>query len=322
ALEELREAQESLARAERLAAVGELSAAVAHGIRNPLAGIRLAAQLALEQTAPDSPVHENLQDVLVEVDKLEAHVRGILDFTRPFEPRVEPTHLPALIEGLLRTLAPRLDAGGVTVELDVPADLPLVRADPTHLGQALQELVVNAMEATGAGGRITISAAAAGNGLGRVRGTCGVAVAVPLPALHVAPPERADVRGPLAAACGAGVGAPERRLRSPRASAQLRGDGALTSRAWGEEAEASRRPHSRERRLARLRRNDVQLHGGARDGAMRAVGHHHAHGERAGHGHTNRAPFREHAVARHRVAEKALVVQPCDRVEALSSVHL
>ena len=169
ALEELREAQENLARAERLAAVGELSAAVAHGIRNPLAGIRLAAQLALEQTAPDSPVHENLQDVLVEVDKLEAHVRGILDFTRPFEPRVEPTHLPALIDGLLRTLAPRLEAGGVTVELDVPADLPLVRADPSHLGQALQELVVNAIEATGAGGRITISAAASGNGLGRVR---------------------------------------------------------------------------------------------------------------------------------------------------------
>src|SRR5439155_744029 len=64
ALEELREAQENLARAERLAAVGQLSAAVAHSIRNPLAGIRLAAQLALEQTAPDSPVHENLQDVL------------------------------------------------------------------------------------------------------------------------------------------------------------------------------------------------------------------------------------------------------------------
>ncbi|TMA37747.1 MAG: GAF domain-containing protein [Deltaproteobacteria bacterium] len=169
ALEQLREAQESLARAERLAAIGELSAAVAHGIRNPLAGIRLAAQLALEHTAPDSPVHENLEDVLVEVDKLEAHVRGILDFTRPFEPHLEPTHLPALVGALLRTLAPRLEAGGVTVEVDVPGDVPLVRADPTHLGQVLQELVVNAIEAMGPGGRITISAAASSNGHGGVR---------------------------------------------------------------------------------------------------------------------------------------------------------
>ena len=169
ALEQLRDAQESLARAEHLAAIGELSAGVAHGIRNPLAGIRLAAQLGLEQVPATEPVHENLQDVLVEVDKLEAHVRGILDFTRPFEPHVEPTHLASLIEALLRTLASRLEAGGVTVDLDVPPDLPLVRADPAHLGQAIQELVVNAIEAMGPGGRIAISAAASGNGAGRVR---------------------------------------------------------------------------------------------------------------------------------------------------------
>ena len=142
---------------------------MAHGIRNPLAGIRLAAQLGLEQVPATEPVHENLQDVLIEVDKLEAHVRGILDFTRPFEPHVEPTHLASLIEALLRTLASRLEAGGVTVDLDVPPDLPLVRADPAHLGQALQELVVNAIEAMGPGGRIAISAAASGNGAGRVR---------------------------------------------------------------------------------------------------------------------------------------------------------
>jgi signal transduction histidine kinase len=169
AVEQLDAAREGLRRAEHLAAIGELSAAVAHGIRNPLAGIRLAAQIGLEHTTADGPVRESLQDVLAEVDKLEAQVRGILDFARPFEPRLEATDLPALVHSVLETLTSRLDAVGVAVAVDMPRDLPRVRADRAHLGQAFQELVANAIEAMPAGGRLTVSAAPSGNGVPRIR---------------------------------------------------------------------------------------------------------------------------------------------------------
>ena len=156
AMEALRGAQEQLIRSERLAAIGELSAAVAHGIRNPLAGIRIAAQMGLEDLAADHPVRENLQDVISEVDKLEAQVRGILDFARPFEPTLAPVDLPVLVDDLVTTLRPQLDASGVSVEVKTDAGLPQAFVDSAHLGQALQALVVNAMEATPGGGRITI----------------------------------------------------------------------------------------------------------------------------------------------------------------------
>jgi len=163
AVEQLQETRAHLADAERLAAIGELSAAVAHGLRNPLAGIRLATQLALEDVAGDAPVRENLSDVLAEVDKLEGHVRGILDFARPFEPRPEALDVAALVGSLADTLAPRLADAGVRLVVDVPADLPPPWADRTHLGQALHELVANAIDAMPHGGEVTIAAARDGD---------------------------------------------------------------------------------------------------------------------------------------------------------------
>jgi signal transduction histidine kinase len=160
AVEQLAEARVRLAHAERLAAIGELSAAVAHGIRNPLAGIRLAAQLGLEAAAAADPVRESFEDVLGAVDRLEAQVRGILDFARPFEPRLEPLDLPALAGSVLDAAAARLEASGVTVALDVPPSLPRVLADRAHLAQAMQELLSNAVDAMPQGGRVTIDARA------------------------------------------------------------------------------------------------------------------------------------------------------------------
>src|SRR5262245_22963995 len=164
AVAQLQEARASLARAERLAAIGELSAAVAHGIRNPLAGIRLAAQLGLESAEPGHAVCESRRAVLTEVEKLEAQVRGILDFARPFEPHLEPVGLPALLRDLLETLAPRFDAAHASLTLDIAPELPAVLADPAHLRQAFQELVMNALEASGDGGRVHITASSGDGG--------------------------------------------------------------------------------------------------------------------------------------------------------------
>jgi signal transduction histidine kinase len=159
AVEQLGEARSQLARAERLAAIGELSTAVAHGIRNPLAGIRLAAQLGLETTGAE-PVRENLEDVLRAVGRLEAQVRGVLDFARPFEPRLESVDLPAVMRTAVEAAASRMDQARVTVALHFPPTLPPVLADRAHLVQAVQELLANAIDAMPGGGRVTIDAQA------------------------------------------------------------------------------------------------------------------------------------------------------------------
>lgn len=166
AVEQLQAARARLAQSERLAAIGELSAAVAHGIRNPLAGIRLAAQIGLEHVPDDANVRESLDDVLTEVDKLEAQVRGILDFARPFEPHLEPVALDVTVASVLATLGARMTAAGVETVVDVPPSLPAVAADRAHLGQVLHELAGNALDVMPHGGRLTIAARA--NGHGRV----------------------------------------------------------------------------------------------------------------------------------------------------------
>lgn len=179
AVEKLRAAERQIVQSERLVAIGELSAAVAHGIRNPLAGMRMAAQLGLEDAPPGHPVREYLEDVLTEVDKLEAQVRGILDFSRPFEPRLEPTDLRQLLESLIRTLRPKLESRRIAVRLEAPEGgsvsrftqeaPPKVSADPAHLIQAFQALLVNAMEAIGEDGRITLEILEQGASPGRLR---------------------------------------------------------------------------------------------------------------------------------------------------------
>ena len=93
--QELRDAQSRLIEAERFAAIGELSALVAHGIRNPLAGIKAAAQYAELDLPSDHPLRENIADIITEVDKLEGRIKALLDFARPFEPHLAPCDVGA-----------------------------------------------------------------------------------------------------------------------------------------------------------------------------------------------------------------------------------
>jgi signal transduction histidine kinase len=166
---QLQAARERLQQAEHLAAIGELSAAVAHGIRNPLAGIRIAAQLGLEQVGDNAGVRESLDDVLGAVDRLEAQVRGILDFARPFEPRFEPVEVAALLDDFGGQIAAQCERRGVAVDVRIAAGTRSVRADASHLTQVLHELVRNALEAMPHGGRITLAAENVAGDAPRVR---------------------------------------------------------------------------------------------------------------------------------------------------------
>ena len=101
---ELRALQDQLVAAERLAAFGEVTAAVAHGLGNPLAAIRASAQVALLDAV--GPQRETLLRIVTDTDRLRARMRALLDLGRPVEPRPVPTALDAAIRAALGAVHP------------------------------------------------------------------------------------------------------------------------------------------------------------------------------------------------------------------------
>jgi signal transduction histidine kinase len=154
---QLRTSREQLVQAGKLASIGEMSAAVAHGLRNPLASLRAAAQLVRRH--PTSPAAtEHLDAIIEEVDRLDRRISHLLSFSRPapFHPVSES--LPRLIDELLPAVATPIREQRVDLELTMPDALPPVRVDPMQLEQAILEVVSNALDAMPGGGRLTIGA--------------------------------------------------------------------------------------------------------------------------------------------------------------------
>jgi signal transduction histidine kinase len=161
----LRQSRAALVQAEKLASIGEMAAAVAHGLRNPLASLRAAAQLVRQH--PEAPSsREHLDAIVEEVDRLDRRISHLLSFSRPapFHPLQE--NVSRLVEGLLPAFSQLLRERGIELQLDLPGALPEVRVDPMQLEQALVEIVSNALDAMPSGGRLRIAASVDGPGAG------------------------------------------------------------------------------------------------------------------------------------------------------------
>ena len=146
--------QRQLVEQATLAALGEMSGAVAHGIRNPLASIRSSAELIPGAEAPRAA--EAAQDIVAQTDRLESWVRELLSYAQPVEPGAAAVALPPLVQRCLDDFARALEQRGIRVEARLPEDLPPVRGDGPLLAQVLRSLVANAMEAVARGGDITV----------------------------------------------------------------------------------------------------------------------------------------------------------------------
>jgi signal transduction histidine kinase len=136
--------ERSLAHAEKLAAIGETAARIAHEIRNPVTAARsLAQQLARE---PGSPFATEHTLILEELERIERQVAALLRFSRREDFRFEPVDLGELVRATLAQYEPRLAAAGVEVGLELPGGVtPL--ADREKLRQVLVNLVENALDA-------------------------------------------------------------------------------------------------------------------------------------------------------------------------------
>ena len=154
--------------AEKLATAGEMASAVAHGLRNPLASIRSSAELALSDTsAPD--IAAPLGDIVEDVDRLEAWIRQYLNSVRQPVLAGTATDVAACIGASAEAFAAQAERAGIALAVDIANDLPKVRLGDVVLGQIINGLIANAVEAMPGGGTIRLSARAEGRELVRLR---------------------------------------------------------------------------------------------------------------------------------------------------------
>ncbi|HXH09655.1 MAG TPA: ATP-binding protein [Alphaproteobacteria bacterium] len=152
---ELQTMQAQLLDAERMAAIGEVVAAVAHGIRNPLANIRAAAQVAAldcREGGESSLAAKHLTNIMAEVDRLEGRLKELLQFVRPTERHNASLDLNALLRGTVPMMAERLAKAGIVVLEQLPPRLPPIMGDAMLIEQVILSLLGNAIEAIPAGG--------------------------------------------------------------------------------------------------------------------------------------------------------------------------
>jgi signal transduction histidine kinase len=152
-----REARE---RAERQALLGRMATGLAHEIHNPLTAIRMHAQL-LQSTAPDEiapALEESLPILLEETVRIEGLVNQWMFLARPEPPRTSILHLADVVESVVRSRRSMATHAGVGISVDLPADSS-VSADARRLSQAVANVVINAIQAMGRGGQLTITGA-------------------------------------------------------------------------------------------------------------------------------------------------------------------
>jgi two-component system, NtrC family, sensor histidine kinase HydH len=145
---------------ESLAVAGKLSSSIAHEVGTPLNIIAGRAELMLRTVPADSPLREDLGVITSQIDRISRMIRAALDPFHPREPEPVDTDLRAVTDGLRPLLQHFARSRGVKLATMVPAELPSAFVDPGHLQQVLINLLTNAIEATPAGGRVEVTAAA------------------------------------------------------------------------------------------------------------------------------------------------------------------
>lgn len=160
---QLQQAQAEARRSERLAALGQLSAGLAHEIRNPLGVIKGSAETLQRKLPPGKEtVHELAEYISSEVNRLNSLVSRFLDFARPTHLEKRPEALAPLIERALSAPRERWPDSRIQVECRIPADLPAVQLDAELVERVFTNLVFNAYEAMGEQtGKLQISASPA-----------------------------------------------------------------------------------------------------------------------------------------------------------------
>ena len=157
-------ARESLARAERVAALGQVAANVAHQAGTPLNLVSGYVQMIRDDPRTDDRIRSRLQTVDTQIQNVTRVLRTMLDYARP-PSAFEIVALSDIIERVSEIAQPRLSLSNIRLQMAVDEGLPPIRADVTQLEMALLNLVTNALDAMPNGGTLSITAAARPEGI-------------------------------------------------------------------------------------------------------------------------------------------------------------
>jgi len=155
-LSRVRDMEEQLRRSDRLTALGVLAAGVAHEVRNPLVGIRAAAQLMEGEPGFPPTLREFTGIIIREVDRLNRIVGELLTFAGQRPLQREPCNVNQIVEEALRLLESALQGGRVGVVRRYDPEVPAVAGAPDRLLQVFLNLIRNGLEAMASGGELTV----------------------------------------------------------------------------------------------------------------------------------------------------------------------
>jgi len=160
----LRQAEEAVRRSDRLAALGQLAAGLAHELRNPLGTIRASAEMLTRSVASENEVAREVAGFISEeVDRTNSLVTRFLDFVRPLELRRAPADLAQVLDRSVAMVEREAAAREVTVYKNYSPDIPPFPLDAELMERVFYNLLANAAQATAPGGAVTVKTRPAGD---------------------------------------------------------------------------------------------------------------------------------------------------------------
>ena len=152
---DLRKTEAQLIRSEKLAALGQLSAGIAHEIRNPLTSINILIHSLTENLPTEDSRLEDLKVIEEEILRINEIVDQFLRFAKPASPLLEKTSLIPIFEEILQLLRPQIERGRIAVKREFDP-LPLITVDKEQIKQVILNLLMNAIQAMPAGGELSL----------------------------------------------------------------------------------------------------------------------------------------------------------------------
>jgi len=149
--------KKELEHVEKMATIGELASAIAHEIKNPLAGISGAIQVLAEDFDHADPRREVIVDVIKEIERLDKSIRDLLNYAKPPEPIPLRTDVNSMMERLLNVISLQAHKTGVEINLHINPEDQIVSLDPELFQQVFLNVSLNSIQAMPSGGELNIS---------------------------------------------------------------------------------------------------------------------------------------------------------------------